>query len=65
MTDLPSHSGLYRRIKEIALTSVVCKYSCHILKDRLATVVKEKNLVGEELLVASGKADVEGTKLFH
>ena len=34
---------------------MVCKYSCHILKDRLATVVKEYNLVMEEQLVASGQ----------
>ena len=45
--------------------SVVCEYSCHILKDRLASVVKKCNLVVEELLVASGEAEAAGTKLFH
>ncbi len=32
----------------IALSSVVCKVFCHILKERLATVVEEYNLVVEE-----------------
>ena len=32
----------------IALTSVVCKVFCHILKERLATVMEEYNLVVEE-----------------
>ena len=32
----------------IALTSVACKVFCHILKERLTTVVEEYNLVVEE-----------------
>ena len=36
------------RLRGIALTSVVCKIFCHILKERLATVVEEFNLVVEE-----------------
>ena len=36
-----------------------------ILKERLATVVKEYTLVVEEQLVASGEAEVAETKLFH
>ena len=36
------------RFRGIALTSVVCKIFCHILKERLATVVEEFNLVVEE-----------------
>ena len=36
------------RFRGIALTSVVCKVFCHILKERLATVVEEYNLVVEE-----------------
>ena len=36
------------RFRGIALTSVVCKVFCHILKERLATVVEEYNLVLEE-----------------
>ena len=32
----------------IALTSVVCKVFCHILKERLGTMVEEWNLVVEE-----------------
>ena len=32
----------------IALTSVACKVVCHILKERLATVVEKYNLVVEE-----------------
>ena len=36
------------RFRGIALTSVVCKIFCHILKERLATVVEEFNLVVDE-----------------
>ena len=36
-----------------------------MLKERLATVVKEYNLVMEEQLVASGEAEGAETKLFH
>ena len=36
------------RFRGIVLTSVVCKIFCHILKERLATVVEEYSLVVEE-----------------
>ena len=36
------------RFRGIALTLVVCKVFCHILKEKLATVVEEYNLVVEE-----------------
>ena len=36
------------RFRGIALTLVACKVFCHILKEKLATVVEEYNLVVEE-----------------